>query len=103
MDDAILDIIIRDKEGVLFQGISKDFGANFGRLPRFGRLLISFTSMPANSAEIRFFFSILSERTGEVFDWKRHVRLKISNNSKLTGRIALNVQWISQAAEFVKG
>lgn len=96
VDDAVLDIIIRDKEGLLFQGTSKDFGVSFGKLNRHGCLVVTFENMPANSTEIQFFFSLLSARTAEVFDWKRHVRLKIANNPMLSGRIAPNVVWISR-------
>ncbi len=101
VNDAILDVIVRDKEGVLFQGTSKDFGVHFGRLRRYGRLLVTFESIPANSAEIQFFFSLLSAETAEVFDWKRYVRLQIASNPKLTGRLALNVKWSSQPTEVV--
>jgi lipopolysaccharide transport system ATP-binding protein len=93
VDDGALDLIIRDKEGVLFQGTSLNYGTDFGRLPRQGRLLIAFESVPANAPELQFFFALFSRRTGEVHDWKRFIRLKMTNNSKLTGRLALKTRW----------
>jgi hypothetical protein len=93
VDDGVLDLIIRDKEGVLFQGTSLNYGTDFGRLPREGRFLVAFESVPANAQELQFFFALLSHRTAEVYDWKRHIHLKMTNNSKLTGRLALRTQW----------
>jgi lipopolysaccharide transport system ATP-binding protein len=93
VDDGVLDLIIRDQEGVLFQGTSLNYGTDFGRLPRQGRLLIEFESVPANARELQFFFALLSHRTAEVYDWKRYIRLKMTTNSKLTGRLALKTRW----------
>ena len=51
VDDAILDIMIRDKEGILFQGASADYGVDFGKLLRAGTFIIAFDCLPTNSAE----------------------------------------------------
>lgn len=93
VDDAVLDLVIRDREGVLFQGTSANYGTDFGRLPRQGRLLVAFESVPANTRELQFTFALLSRRTTEVYDWKRYIRLKMTNNSQLTGRLALTTKW----------
>jgi lipopolysaccharide transport system ATP-binding protein len=98
VDDAILDIAIRDKEGTLFQGTSKNFGVDFGRLARHGRFLVAFQDMPANVPEVKFFLALVSGRSREMYDWKRHLKLSIENNPMLTGRIALDVSWASQSA-----
>jgi lipopolysaccharide transport system ATP-binding protein len=52
IDDAVLDIMIRDKEGILFQGSSADYGVDFGRLPRAGRFFITFDCLPSNSPDM---------------------------------------------------
>jgi ABC-type polysaccharide/polyol phosphate transport system ATPase subunit len=93
VDDGVLDLLIRDKEGVLFQGTSLNYGMNFGFLPRQGRLIVEFESIPANARELQFFFAFLSRRTAEIYDWKRYIRLKMTNKPQLTGRLALKAQW----------
>jgi lipopolysaccharide transport system ATP-binding protein len=95
VSDAYLDVIIRDKDGVLFQGTSKDFGHHFGLLERSGRFLISFAGIPSNSPDIRFFFSAISSSNGEIYDWKRNVVLRIKNNPMMSGRLAIPVTWQS--------
>jgi lipopolysaccharide transport system ATP-binding protein len=95
VDDAVLDILIRDKEGILFQGDSENYGVQFGKLPRRGRFIVTFKHVPINGAEIQFFFALSSSKSAEIFDWKRHVCLKIANNPKLIGRFAFHVDWAS--------
>jgi hypothetical protein len=99
VSDATLDVAIRDKEGTLFQGTNEAFGRSFGRLHRRGRLAVRFETMPANGAEIQFFVTILNGRTAEVYDWKRHITLRIEKNPKLLGRIAVPVDWTHSTPE----
>jgi ABC-type polysaccharide/polyol phosphate transport system ATPase subunit len=98
VDDAILDIIIRDKEGILFQGASADYGVDFGKLLRAGTFIIAFDCLPTNSAELQFFFALLGKQHAEIYDWRRYVRLKVHSNPKLTGRLALRVAWKATSA-----
>jgi lipopolysaccharide transport system ATP-binding protein len=93
IDDAVLDLTIRDGEGLLFQGTSRDYGVDFGRLPARGSMVISFETIPANSRELLFDFAILSGRTAEVYDWKRQLRLVVQSEPRLSGRLALAVHW----------
>jgi lipopolysaccharide transport system ATP-binding protein len=97
VDDAILDIIIRDKEGILFQGASADYDVDFGKLLRVGTFIITFDCLPTNSPEIQFFLALLGKQDAEIYDWKRYVRLKVHSNPKLTGRFALRVAWKSNS------
>lgn len=91
--DAVLDIVARDQDGVLFQGTSDSYRADFGRLTQYGRLTIRFDGFPVNSPRIDFSFAVMSRRSGEYYDWKRHVRLKIASNPSLNGRIVLKADW----------
>ena len=50
--DGVLDLIIRDQDGVLFQGTSQNYGTDFGPLPRQGRLLVTFESASGQRAGI---------------------------------------------------
>ncbi|MCK8600203.1 ABC transporter ATP-binding protein [Desulfoferrobacter suflitae] len=93
VSDTILDIVIRDKEGTLYQGTSADYGVDFGLLSQAGRMIVTFEHMPANSTEVQFFLTLLNAKNGEIYDWKRHIRLKITNNAILNGRVSLTVSW----------
>lgn len=93
VSDSMLDLVIRDKDGVLYQGTSLAYGAEFGRLKRNGKLSITFERLPINSPELKFSFALISTETNEMYDWKREIRLKIARKPKLTGRLALQVKW----------
>lgn len=95
VEDAVLDLLIRDKGGVFFQGTSDNYGATFGRLPRHGRLIVTFDRLPANAPQVQFSFALFGRRTLEMYDWKTHIRLKVDTNSRLTGRVALGITWTS--------
>ena len=97
VDDAVLDIMIRDKQGILFQGASIDYGVDFGKLLRAGTFIITFDCVPSNSPEIQFFLALLGKQDAEIYDWKRYVRLKMRSNAKLTGRLTLGVSWKSNS------
>jgi lipopolysaccharide transport system ATP-binding protein len=93
VQDAVLDIVIRDGDGILFQGTNRNFGVEFGRFSKYGTLVITFRGMPSNATELQFSFALMDGKCAEVFDWKRHFRLKIQNVPKLTGRITLPISW----------
>jgi homopolymeric O-antigen transport system ATP-binding protein len=93
VDDSSLDVIIRDRDGTLFQGVSMDYGVNFGLLSSSGCLQIIFERFPANSQLLKFNVALLSSKTSEVYDWKRHIALKVLGNSSNHGRIFLNCRW----------
>jgi len=97
VDDAVLDIVIRDKDGTLFQGTSADYGIDFGRLLPEGRFLIAFECLPSNSVEIQFFLALFGKQHTEIYDWKRHVRLKVRNNPKINGRLVPKIVWRSES------
>ena len=89
----VLDVIVRDSEGVVYQGTNERSGITFDNLPRRGRFLVKFERLPLNADYAEFFFSVLDHATAEVFDWKRHVRLGINRSGSQLGRIQLPVTW----------
>jgi hypothetical protein len=95
IDDAVLDLVIRDRDGMLFQATSKSYGVDFGRLASRGRFLITIENMPANTPPVQFSFALVSGGSREMYDWKRHLKLKIESDPMMNGRIALNVHWVS--------
>lgn len=89
----ILDIIIRDREGIVFQGTNHVAGHPFGELRRKGCIRVKFHDFPINTHYVEFFFSLLASGTSEVLDWKRHIRLNIRPNPKSIGKIMIATVW----------
>jgi ABC-type polysaccharide/polyol phosphate transport system ATPase subunit len=92
-EPPILDVVIRDREGTVYQGTSETGGISLGKLPKRGCFRVSFEELPLNSSYADFFFTALDRSTNEVMDWKRHVRLWINRHSAQLGRIRLHVTW----------
>lgn len=93
VDNPVLDLIVRDKEGVVYQGTSSMSGGGFDCLPEEGCFEVFFSSLPVNSRWLDFSFALLDGRTAEVYDWKRNVRLGVKVDSGGHGRLALPVTW----------
>ena len=94
----VLDVVMRDREGILFQGTNAMSGTSFGTLAKRGSFQVSFPLMPFNADYVEFFFSALDSKTAEIFDWKRHVRLIINGKGTQLGRVLLPVNWSCQAS-----
>lgn len=91
--DPILDLIIRDRDGVLFQSTNAISGHAFGALRGKGSLEVVFDSIPANDMGLLFSFALMDSRTSEIYDWKRNLPLFVRGSSKQLGRISLNCCW----------
>jgi ABC-type polysaccharide/polyol phosphate transport system ATPase subunit len=91
--DPILEVAVRDDDGVFFRGTSTSSRKKFGALPQTGKFRIRFDTMPANSASLEFSFCLLDGVTAEVMDWKRHLRLKVQRNPAYLGRTVLPLEW----------
>lgn len=89
----VLDLIVRDCDGMVYQGTNEGCGQPFRRLSHSGRLSIAFDIMPVNGDYIEFFFAALDAKTSEVMDWKRHVRLPIRRQAHFHGKLVLPVTW----------
>jgi hypothetical protein len=82
----VVDIAIRDRTGTIFQ---KEFP--FANLTeRAGTLKVRFDRLPVNVPEIRFFVAILRGGSGEIFDWKRNIRLRLKAAASNTGTIHMD-------------
>ncbi|MBX3748142.1 MAG: ABC transporter ATP-binding protein [Verrucomicrobiae bacterium] len=86
---AVLDVLIRDREGIFFQGTNLDRGGPLDPLPASGSLEVAFDSLPANATDLHFFVALLDGHTREVFDWKRNLRLEVLGNPASPGRVLL--------------
>jgi ABC-type polysaccharide/polyol phosphate transport system ATPase subunit len=98
-EPPLLDVAIRDREGIVYQGTSESSGMSFGKLSRQGCFRVNFEELPLNSAYADFAFAALDRSTHEVMDWKRHVRLWINRRGPQLGRIRLHVTWGVHASE----
>jgi hypothetical protein len=91
--DPILDVAVRDNEGVFFRGSSAASPMKFGSLPEFGKFRVEFEAMPANTGALEFSFCLLDGDTAEVMDWKSNLRLKVERSPAFIGRTVLPVHW----------
>jgi lipopolysaccharide transport system ATP-binding protein len=98
---VILDMLIRDDKGVVFQGTNADSGEIFDNLPPKGIFIIEFSYFPVNANSANFFLAVMDAHTKEIMDWKRHIKLLIRRNTAQTGRINLPVKW--KVKHFDKG
>jgi lipopolysaccharide transport system ATP-binding protein len=99
-EPPVLDVVIRDREGIVYQGTSDSGGMSLSKLPRRGCFRVNFAELPLNSSYADFFLTALDRSTNEVMDWKRHVRLWINCRSAQLGRIRLHVTWDIRVSEF---
>ena len=90
---AHLDILVRDRQGILFQGSSKDFGYTFESIESSGRFLIHFDGIPTTSSQLVFYVALLDAADQRVIDWKRDIVVSVRRTSTSIGRIALNLGW----------
>lgn len=91
--NPVLDVIMRDKGGALFQGANINYGAEYGLLPDCGTFLVRFLKVPVNATEVTFEATVLGAESHEVFDWKQNIRLPILGRPELHGRLALDVEF----------
>lgn len=101
--EPVLDVMIRDHFGVLYQSTSDDSETPFEGIPDNGVFLIAFSSIPSASTELFFYFTLLDRRTKEIFDWRRELVLKCRPDCRQTGRLCLRTRWsiASSAADSV--
>lgn len=91
---AVLDVLIRDREGIFFQGTNLDRGTPLDPLPASGSIEVAFEAIPANATDLHFFVALLDAQTRELFDWKRNLRLEILGNPASAGRVLLNCRFL---------
>lgn len=89
----ILDLMIRDREEIVYQGTNLIAGQPFERFTQSGQISVTFTNFPVNSHYVEFFLCILIKSTGEILDWKRHLKLNIRPLSLSAGRLGLTTTW----------
>ncbi|HYG22148.1 MAG TPA: ABC transporter ATP-binding protein [Verrucomicrobiae bacterium] len=89
----VLDLIMRDREGILFQGTNISEGHPFGFLNVNGHFQVQFPALPINADYVEFFFCALDKQSSEILDWKRHVRLNIRRTGASHGKLQLQTRW----------
>ena len=80
LEGLILDVVIRDRDEVIYQGTSPLSG---GPASNIGELRIKFDYLPVNANYLDFSFAFLDRVTKEVHDWKRNFRLNVRRKSDL--------------------
>ena len=90
---AVLDVVVRDLEGILYQGTSALAGKTFADFRDEGELRIQFAYLPVNTDYLNFSVALLDESTHEVYDWKRNMRLSVRRSGSHSGRLVLPTKW----------
>lgn len=88
-----LDVVIRDRDGTLFQATNTDAGATLDLISPTGTINVRFSMLPFMTPEVRFFVTLLEGKSKEVLDWKRNLRLQISGDHHSAGRVLIPTEW----------
>ena len=90
---AVLDVFVRDQEGLVYQGTNAGADTVFDDFSDHGELRIQFAYLPVNTDCLYFSCTLLDESTGEIHDRKRKMRLNVRRNPKHSGRLVLPTKW----------
>lgn len=90
---TILDLLIRDRYGVLFQGTNMDYGFEISALNDVGSISLTFAGIPTASDRILLYIALLEEADRSIMDWKRDIDIKLLNSRHLNGRLLLDISW----------
>jgi lipopolysaccharide transport system ATP-binding protein len=91
--DPVFDVVVRCRGEMVYQSTNRNHGVQLGALPGEGRLLLQFRSLPMNGGPLDFYFCLLDGATGELFDWKRDLRLNVRPDALQSGSICLDAEW----------
>jgi lipopolysaccharide transport system ATP-binding protein len=95
----LMDLTLRDNDGLLYQASTQSQGLAPGRPGPSGRFRVVIQSMPANDQRIRVGIALWSGDFCELLDWKRGVPLIVRGHSLSTGRCFLSTEWTHEPAE----
>lgn len=93
IENPVFDVLIRCQGETVFQSTNRNQRKDFGILPKTGKLLLRFPSIPVNTGPLDFYFCLMDGVTHELFDWKRDLRLELESDSLQTGALALETEW----------
>jgi ABC-type polysaccharide/polyol phosphate transport system ATPase subunit len=90
---AMLDIIIRANGATVYQGTNIASGQPFGPFFDEGQITVQFDYLPLNVPYLDFFVALLDPQTGEIYDWKRNLRLRVDQQATHHGDLVLPAKW----------
>lgn len=93
VSEPIVDVLVRDRDGIFFQGTNLQHGDSLGTLRGQGHIEVEFGSLPASSQRLLFTIAIIDPETKEIFDWKRNIPLWVHGHRITQGRIHLDCDW----------
>lgn len=97
VDNVVMDVVIQDAEGIVYQGRNDNYGKAFSIGAKKGEIQIHFSSLPVRSARLFFHICFMDKLTAELYDWRRDVVLAMSGNYRCGGRLAPSVVWSNHA------
>ena len=93
VSNVAIDLVIRDRSGVVYQGTSDVSGQSFDDLPGKGKFRVEIDAIPANVNRLEFSLSVFDRATREFFDWKRQIRLGVTPSPSHAGNLVLRTKW----------
>jgi lipopolysaccharide transport system ATP-binding protein len=91
--EPLVDVLIRDRDGIFFQATNLQNGFNLGTLRNRGHIQIAFAPLWLSSQRLFFTIAIMDPQTKELIDWKRNIPLWVRGNHITQGRVHLDCDW----------
>lgn len=92
-EPLLIDVLIRDQEGVVFHGTSDNRDTKLNSLRDSGNFRVFFGEFPLNVDYLDFYIAVLNPINAEIYDWKRDIRLLVRRVSSQQGKLDLRVRW----------
>lgn len=90
---AILDILIQDKDGILFQGTNSNFNTQLEFEPTLGKVIVGFSDIRSQNDVLEFAFAIWNLERTKLLSWRRGYRIPMDGTPLSSGRSMFNVKW----------
>jgi lipopolysaccharide transport system ATP-binding protein len=90
--NLVVDLVIRSHGDNLFQRASEQNEIFGGIWPERGTISLDFKGVPINKKSLDFYIAFLDKESGEIFDWKRDLRLNIKTKSDNSGSMQLDLK-----------
>lgn len=96
LSQVVLDIVVYDDQGVLFQGTNESCDFMFsdaGEIGKAGEISISFESFRSNSQRLFFAVAFWDRSMTILYDWRRNISLVVRGDPRFSGRSIIPTKW----------
>ena len=93
LENIVLDVMIRDQDGILFQGSNNHFNQYLTCSNGKGYIDMLIKNVNSNNQTLDFFVALWSSDMNELYDWKRYIKLNVLGHPLSSGRVLLDCTW----------